>query len=332
MRSHHILLGFPLLVAACHGPRPKPTRAEATAPGLAATTPTITARPAGATDPQPAPFGAPTNRVVEVTPPLRRWPPGRPEAQAIAAFLNHFVQPALGPDEAIAPLGARRVAIRANPASQAYADTLLATVREQRQPLRIEFRLLELDETDYRRLVTRPDGTSILPPQSGAYDHVRLRGQPEHDELWSGLIDRSQTLLTRTPSLRPCFVHRESDGEMLTYIQDYEVHIGNSSVRGTPILAQVLDGSLLTAQAAQLPSGAVGVAFRFEHGVVKRPILESRKDPLQQGWLPIQLPDATKDRVEDAISLLPAERMLYALSYSGSRGAERRRLLSVRVR
>jgi len=239
----------------------------------------------------PAPMPAFRRDVVDAKPTL-----------GVGDVLGRFLEPPLGPGDALTPLGDRWLALLGSPRQAACAERLFDLATERReQPIHVAIVLWTLPDDAFRKHVQE----RLTPAARGnqvAYEAVL--GKPAAGEL-ERRLEQAEVERLHAPGLSvfPLQPAVMSVVNQTSYVKDFTVTRVGDKVIADPVVDIVWDGVRSEVVATFLPEGAIGLTCDFTVQELERPIAEFKTTIGVDTPVSVQLPSTSTTRLQQAAAL-----------------------------
>jgi hypothetical protein len=223
-------------------------------------------------------------------------------AQHTADVLRRFVEPPLGPDDDLKPLGARWLALLGSPDQVASLDRLWRTATSRRADLiDIELRLYTVEAKAFAGLKAK----LVAVERPGGIGYEIVAEKDEAKALTTAIeAAAGETLVAPRLAVLPLQFATMAVKNQVSYVKDFTLTRAGDQTIADPVVDVVWDGHSIDVISAWQPDGLLGVSVDVQLQELQRPIAQF-ETTLLTGLPPvqIQLPRVTGVRLRQTAVL-----------------------------
>jgi hypothetical protein len=222
--------------------------------------------------------------------------------QRLATFLREQIDPPLGPNHDIRPLGRHALALLLQEAQATWVERRLADARAAKGTvILVETHICEVTHEAYTMLVQRFLGANVATQKV----QTAVVTATDAERLRQGLVEIDGCNLLTAPrvAVRPLMVASMQVGEDVSYVKDFTVTLVDGKWVAEPVLHKVFDGTRIEVIATPLGTGQIGLSYDMLTQTLARPILEFKTKLGTTEDLTVQLPNTQGQRICQSVAL-----------------------------
>lgn len=246
------------------------------------------------------------------------WAGGESPLQRLATFLREQVEPPLGANHDIRPLGRHSLALLVQDAQATWVERRLADARAAKGTvILVETHICDVPHEAYRRLVQRFLGANAAAQKV----QTAVMTATDAEQLRQGLMETDSCNLLTAPrvAVRPLMVASLQIGEDVSYVKDFTVTQVDGKPIADPIVDTVFDGTRIEVIATQIAPGQIGLSYDMLTQALTRPIPEFKTKLGTTKDLTVQLPNTQGQRIRQSVALREDAAALMATQTSTGR-------------